>query len=115
VAETGLPQLDVARVQRWCKQRVPESVRDQVRIECEVAARHLTIVESRPPWRADLGPDWIRTPHARLAYTKSRNIWTLYYRDRNLRFHKYAQKLPTASIDELLDEIDRDPTALFWG
>ena len=41
----GLPELDVARVLRWCEQRVPEHARDQVRVECDISPRHLTIVE----------------------------------------------------------------------
>ena len=41
----ALPELDVARVQRWCAARVPEHARHQVRVECEIAPRHLTIVE----------------------------------------------------------------------
>jgi hypothetical protein len=53
----GLPELDVARVQRWCAARVPEHARHQVRVECDVAPRHLTIVERRAPWREDAGPD----------------------------------------------------------
>jgi len=39
----------------------------------------------------------------------------LYWRDRNLRFHRYGQLEPSPSIDDLLKEIDRDPTAIFWG
>ncbi len=58
VAPHGRTELDVARVRRWCDERVPDTVRDQVRVECEVAARHLTIVECRPPWREDdMGTD----------------------------------------------------------
>ena len=45
VAQTGLPELDVARVRRWCDQRVPAHLRDQIRVECDLAPRHLTIVE----------------------------------------------------------------------
>jgi hypothetical protein len=45
----------VARVQRWCLGRVPERVRDEVRFEVDVADRHLTVVECRPPWRPDMG------------------------------------------------------------
>ena len=67
-----LPETDVARVQRWCRGRVPEHVRNEIRVEVDVADRHLTIVECRPPWRADLGPDWTRSPIARLRYTKGR-------------------------------------------
>ena len=51
----ALPELDVAQVQRWCAVRVPEHARNQVRVECEVAPRHLTIVERRAPWREDFG------------------------------------------------------------
>ena len=43
----ALPELDVARVQRWCAGRVPEHALHQVRVECEVAPRHLTIIERR--------------------------------------------------------------------
>jgi hypothetical protein len=115
MAAEGLPELDVARVRRWCEQRVPAEVRNRVRVECDVANRHLTIVECRPPWRHDLGPEWTRFPIARLRYTKSTKEWSLYWRDRNLRFHKYDLIAPSRRVDELLAEIDRDPTSIFWG
>ncbi|MBT8227900.1 MAG: transposase [Dactylosporangium sp.] len=80
----GLPELDVARVRRCCADRVPEHAHDQIRVECDVTDRHLTIVECRPPWNPELiGPEWTRLPIARLAYTKSRRTWQLHSRDRN--------------------------------
>ncbi len=111
----SLPELDVARVERWCRARVPEQVRDQVRVEVDVADRHLTIVECRPPWRADLGTEWTRFPIARLRYTKGTRLWSLYWRDRNLRFHSYDRVPATTSVEDLLAEVDRDPIAIFWG
>ena len=111
----ALPELDVARVQRWCAKRVPEPARSQVRVECEIAPRHLTIVERRAPWRADQGPEWTTLPVARLRYTMADRAWTLYWRDRNSRFHAYDRLAPTPRVEDLLTEIDRDPTALFWG
>lgn len=110
-----LPELDVARARRWCRDRVPEHVRDQVRVELEVADRHVTIVECRPPWGADLDPEWTRFPIARLRYTKVSGLWSLYWRDRNLRFHEYDRVPATANVEDLLAEVDRDPTAIFWG
>ena len=62
VVVRGLPETDVARVHRWCRDRVPEHVRDEVRIEVDVAERHLRIVECRAPWRADMGAEWTRFP-----------------------------------------------------
>ncbi len=105
----------MARVQRWCRGRVPERVRDEVRVEVDVADRHLTVVECRPPWRADMGAEWTRSPIARLRYVKTTGVWSLFWRDRNLRFHVYDLVAPTASVEELLAELDRDPTAIFLG
>lgn len=108
-------ELDVARVQRWCRAQVPERVRDQVRIEVDVAPRHLTVVECRAPWRTGDGPEWTRHPIARLRYTQSTGQWALYWRDRNLRFHAYHLVPPTLQFEDLLREVDLDPTAIFWG
>jgi hypothetical protein len=115
VAQTGLPELDVARVRRWCDQRVPAHLRDQIRVECDLAPRHLTIVECRPPWHKDAGAEWTRFPVARLRYTKATGRWSLYWRDRNLRFHLYDRLAASPHVDEILREIDRDPTGIFWG
>lgn len=57
----------------------------------------------------------LRSPIARLRYTKSAQSWTLYWRDRNLRFHRYDQLAPAKHVSVLLDEIARDPTGIFWG
>jgi len=110
-----LPELDVARVQRWCAARVPEHARHQVRVECELAPRHLTIIERRAPWREDVGPEWTSFPIARLRYAAAGKSWTLYWRDRNLRFHIYDLLSPSRRVEDLLAEIDRDPTCIFWG
>ena len=54
-------------------------------------------------------------PIARLRYTVAHKTWTLFSRDRNLRFHAYELQQPSRDIDDLLAEIDRDPTHIFWG
>jgi Protein of unknown function (DUF3024) len=109
------PELDVARVQRWCAARVPEHAGHQVRVECQVAPRHLTILQRRAPWREDFGLEWTSLPIARLRYSAAEKSWTLYWRDRNLRFHLYDPLTPSRSVDDLLAEIDRDPTGIIWG
>ena len=110
-----LPELDVQRVRRWCAARVPEHLHDELRVEVDAAPRHLTIVETRPPWREDFGPESTRFPIARLRYTKTTGLWGIYWRDRNLKFHRYDRAEPSTRVAELLEEIERDPTAIFWG
>lgn len=110
-----LPELDVQRVRRWCAARVPERLHDELRVVVDVAPRHLTIVEARPPWREDFGPEWTRFPIARLRYTKATGLWEIYGRDQHMKFHRYDLAEPSPRVADLLAEIERDPTAIFWG
>lgn len=112
---SAIPELEVARVRRWCAERVPAHLHDQLRIEVDIDARSLTIVECRPPWNPELAPDWTRFPIARLRYTTTTKQWSLYWRDRHLRFHRYDHLAPSEHLADLLSEVDKDPTRIFWG
>lgn len=57
MAEFSVPDTALAQVQRWCAKQVPERVRDNVRIECEVDGRDVTIVESHAPTGLGSGTD----------------------------------------------------------
>jgi len=59
-----VPELDLARIRRHVDARVPSRAAAQVRMEVVVRGTAVTIVERRPPWRADLGPEWSRVPIA---------------------------------------------------
>jgi len=113
-----IPDLDLARVRKWIDQRnadMPPRARDQIRYEVDVADRTITVLECRPPWRKDFGPEWTRFPICRFRYTKVRREWSLYWRDRNLKFHEYDLAQPTPHLDELIEEVKLDRTGIFWG
>jgi len=95
--------------------RVPEHVRDELRVELEVTDRHLTVLECRAPWRPGTNEEWTRLPVARLRFIKRTGLWSLLWRDRHLRFHEYHRVPATPRVEELLAELDRDPTTIFWG
>lgn len=114
----ALPETDLARIRRWIDARnaqLPEQAVGLIRYELDVDARAVTILECRPPWRKEYGSEWTRMPVARLRYTKTRREWQLYWRDRNSRFHAYDLASPTANVEQLLAEVDADPTGIFWG
>ncbi len=75
----------------------------------------MTIIERRPPCGTTSGREWTSLPIARLRYAKAAKTWTLYWRDPNLRFHLYDRLPRSAHVEDLLMEIDRDPTCVFWG
>jgi hypothetical protein len=112
---TNIPELDLARIRRFVDGRVPPHARHQVRLEVDVQGTAATIVECRAPWRADVGPEWSRIPIARLRHSPTHASWSLFWCDRNLRWHRYDRINTAAHVDPLLAEIDTDPTAIFWG
>lgn len=113
-----IPDLDLQRVRRWINQQngeMPPQLRDQLRYELEMTNRTITVVECRPPWGEQSAPEWTRLPICRFRYTKTRQQWSLYWCDHNLEFHEYGLIEPTRHIDELIEEVKFDPSALFWG
>lgn len=109
----AIPETDVLRIQRWCRERVPEHLWPQVKVEADVEPRHVTIVEVRPPW--DGVGDHTRFPIARLRYTAATGQWSIYWRDRNLKFHEYDRKRPSKTVQALLDYIGDSGDPIFWG
>ena len=111
----GPPPIDVAAIRSYCEQRVPPHALHQVRLETIVERNIVTIVERRAPWRPDYGPEWTTGPVARLRYVHKYRHRTLLWRDRNQRWHHYDLVEPTADVTALINEIERDPTGIFWG
>ena len=110
----NVPELDLARIHRYCAERVPADLLNRVRVEATTRGRTVTIVECRPPWREDIGGDWTRQPIAQLRYDDASKLWTLYWPDRNARWHVF-DLIDPGSVSELLEEIELDRTSIFWG
>lgn len=113
-----LPETDVARVRRWVKSRndgLSERARSQIVYELDIADRHVTVLECRPPWRADFGPEWTRFPIVRFHYTQVRREWATFCRDRNLKFRRYTPMPPSGQIETLLAAVEADHSGVFWG
>jgi Protein of unknown function (DUF3024) len=110
-----LPETDLARVRRWCQQRIPERAQHQVRLEHHIRGHDVILVERRVPWDAPdtpFGPHWTTRPLARLHH--STVGWQLYWPDRNSRWH-LVDDVPTATSVALLLEAVDDPRRAFHG
>ena len=105
----------MAAVRRYCEAKVPAQLLAEVRVECEVRGRNITIVERRPPWDPSLGSEWTTQPVAQVRFDPSGNTWTLFFARSTGRWVRYQGAPVTPRIDELLSEIDEDPTGIFWG
>jgi hypothetical protein len=103
------------KVRAFCERRIPADARDEVRLEFSVRGNAIAIIERRPPWRVDFGPEWSSMKIAQLRYDAATQTWSLWWADRNERWNSYWDVDPTPDIDDLLREIGEDPTAVFWG
>jgi hypothetical protein len=86
-----------------------------MRLDLEVSGSIVTVVDVRAPRNPDGSPTWDRQEVARLRWTETYGTWTLYWPDRNGKWHLYDRVPPTAKIETHLAEIDADPTCIFWG
>lgn len=109
----AVPDLDLAKIHKFCVGRVPSKFRDEIRIEVDVRGKSVTILECRPPWHENL-TEWSRMRVAQLRYSNESTLWSLYWADRNSRWHLY-DLIDPGSVDQLLAEIADDPTGIFWG
>jgi Protein of unknown function (DUF3024) len=89
-----LPETDVASIRELCEARVPSEAREHVRVELEQERQAVNIVECRPAWREDYGPEWSRLPVARLRDVGSERLWTLYYHRHSGRWERYPLLVP---------------------
>lgn len=110
---THLSEIDLAKIRRFAEGRVPPRARHQVRLDVDVPGQAVTIVERRAPWSPTIGPGWTSSPIAQLRFNRSAHLWSLYWRDADLRWHRYDRMGSTAHVDPLLAEILADPRARF--
>lgn len=80
------------------------------RVDVDVADDVVTLTES-----THLSNGWLHVPLAQLSLDSATGIWTLYCSTVDGDWRVYTDTYPTNQVGPLLDEIDRDPTNIFWG
>jgi hypothetical protein len=83
--------------------------------EASVSSHAVTILECRPPWHPDDERDVVRREIGKVRYWKRHDCWSLYCVDGNGKFWLYGPLEDASDVNELLDEMDRDPTGIFFG
>lgn len=101
------------KVSKFCHERVPQQLRNTVKVCYHIRGNSVTIFESRAAFRKE--NEWVKIPVAQIRYDNQDSTWILYCSDRNGRWHEYADLEPTKQLGRLLFEIKEDPTGIFWG
>jgi hypothetical protein len=112
-----LPARGVDAIARWVaalNADMPAHAAAQLRYRFESDRNAITLLECRTVNPSDPDQGWFDVPFARLRFTRSQG-WQLYWSDRNSKFHVYDLVDSTDDVTTLLDEIDDDPTSIFFG
>jgi len=109
-----IPAEDLERIKQYCEERVPAALREQMRLEVQPRGRSVTIVECRPIWQGVVDEDWTTHRVAQLRYDSEHVEWTLFWADRSGSWH-LADSVGPGTVQELLDELTLDRSAVFWG
>lgn len=96
-----------------CRPSPDPAVQAQLRIDYRVEGRAIVLFESRP--RFGKPEEWGDGPVAKFRYVSSRRVWQLFCMHRDLKWHHYALLPESKSLAELVDEVRRDPSGIFWG
>ena len=97
----------------YIEQKIPPHIRDKVSLSYQFRGNSVTLIENRPYFRDP--SKWTESVVAQFQFDQKENIWTLYCTDRNSRWHKYRSIEPNEDFDVLLQEVNEDPTGIFWG
>jgi hypothetical protein len=109
------------KVTDFLKTQLPKINTDMVRLSYKFRGNNLTIFEERRSFCNPFDPDeWTLFPVAQMRYDPKEKNWTLYQLDRNEKWFIYVGRAHRGNIEDLLREIDQDPTEIFsigvfWG
>lgn len=101
-------------VERYCERRIPERLRDQIRVESATRGDSITIFECHPPWRVE-DDEWSRVPVAQFRLETATAKWSLYCRLACGRWRRFDPAPEADRIEKVIAEVEADPTGIFWG
>ncbi|PIQ97857.1 MAG: hypothetical protein COV67_01985 [Nitrospinae bacterium CG11_big_fil_rev_8_21_14_0_20_56_8] len=102
------------KVGEYCDHKIPAHLRDKITVTYEIRGNSVTLFENRAPWREEM-TEWTKSKVAQMRYDEKKATWNLFCRDRNGKWHPYGSLSPTKNLDRVLEEINDDPTCIFWG
>ena len=110
-------QIELKQIERtvgeFCRRRSPQHLKDKLSLEYSIKGHEVVIYERRPRWNRP--NEWMESPVAKLKFIRSANKWRLYWQRADLRWHEYPGLSTSQDVGELIQEIDTDPLACFFG
>lgn len=95
------------------KRRPPPHIRPKLDIGYRLSGQSIEIFEIRPQWD---NPSIIREhPFAKATYVRTQNLWKVFCKRSDLKWHGYEPAPTVTSVDEFLAVVDADEYSCFFG
>lgn len=110
--------LDIKRIEKamatfLAKRRPPLHIRPELDISYRLNGQSIEIFEIRPQWD---NPSIIREhPFAKATFVRTQNLWKVFWKRSDLKWHAYEPAAIVKSIDEFLAAVDADQYCCFFG
>ncbi|MDQ6948560.1 MAG: DUF3024 domain-containing protein [Actinomycetota bacterium] len=111
----GPPELDLARIKRFCREHVLPEHRDELRLTMNVRGNTVTLWECRPIVGHEGAGDWTRMRVAQLRYDPTAARWWIFWPQGRDRWEPYDIRGPRLDIGKALEIIGTDPLGVFFG
>lgn len=93
--------------------RPDPSIREKLDISFRISGQSVEVFEIRPVFRAPAKK--VELPVAKATYVRSQNIWKIFWRRADLKWHSYTPVPTVKSINDFVKIVERDEHACFWG
>lgn len=97
----------------WVHRRPPLHLRDKVREGQRIDGQSIELYYNRPAFQRP--GEWTEEPIAKIRYIRSRDVWAIYWKRADLKWHRYPDCPETKTLSQALTEIDDDRHCCFFG
>jgi hypothetical protein len=97
----------------WAKRRPPLHLRDKVREGQRIEGHEIELFLVRPLFSDHTRQ--VETSIAKTRYVRSRNVWQVFWKRADTKWHGYAPRPEVKSLEEFLKLVNEDANGCFWG
>lgn len=113
----GLNDIELRRINKvvggFCRDRIPDHLRSQIKVFYQIRGYEVKIIESRPSFVTS--HVWNESPIARLKYDPKMMEWHLFWMRASGRWQKYPGHQHARDLKSMTTEIQNDPHRVFLG
>ena len=97
----------------WAKRRPPLHLRDKVREGQRIEGHEIELFLVRPMFSDPTRE--IEESIAKARYVKSRDVWRVFWKRADMKWHRYLPRPEVKSLESFLKLVDEDANGCFWG